>query len=1111
MADSIQDIIDQAARQYGVDPVALKAVAFLESRFDPSAKNPRSSAGGLFQQIDSNAKAYGVKNRMDPKQSALGAARFMADNTRTLRKVLGRDPNAGELYLAHQQGPGGASKILRNPNAKAVDVVGADAVRLNGGNMGMSAREFGGIWTNKAERAASRVSNGEYTAQLSLPASGDISGGGGSDTVAGGEGDDGVVTRDRAAIEATYRAFLDDEMSPQDRADYEDDVRSGRMPIPQGMSVGKPINASPAQISDVYESYTSGNMPDDQRADYEADVRAGVMGLPDTASVQFGQITPVQQAAPEERGFFEETGRQLGLTARAAGQGVAGMVGVVQDPINVLISKALGVEALPPLREQAGAAMTELGVPVPETAIERVVGMGAEAMVGAGAGIAGALGAAKSAAPGVSQVVANSMAAAPAAQVAGAAGGGLAQQGAAEAGAGPVAQTVAALTGGLVGSGVGSALTRADIPGAAPQATQIDADPPREIDVLMAKSKKRLADRSREVDRLSADDNPVRLSGNGRTALVSASPDRPSKWRLTIIGDDGVPNGHIDADTKPAAIRRALEDGYAAKQGVLAAADSVDAPRAGITQDAPPLSGPAMDRSEIGEIAFRAGRGDVAAQKRLAKLARVDPAAMAAAERLGIDMPADVFGMNTQIDEIAGMLRTQKGEAASRDWEESLSVAAARAQEVMRGETQFASISDASDEIRRSLKGSIDTLDDAASELFAKTGGILGSTDKARAPNLLELMERRAAGLDGVENLNPTERQLLEMVSKKDGVTYNLLDRKRREIGLSAFQNKGDYTSVPEMELKEMYHALRDDMMNYSDVIGGPDARANLEKAFALKSQSHDLRKKITDGFGRSENGSIASLMRQSIKSAGRGDKRKLFDALKVIPEDLRKDTLIAAIDDIATAGGGSANRGAFSFANFNSAWTDLKKQTPIMAMIRQELGPETFETMSDLASASKNIQRALNQTQAAKKTGASLTAEVFVDGLMARMMNAPAGRTMANMGAGIGVASSIGGPLGVVAAAGTQAGLSSLKLGGKKPAAAAAFLNSPAFKQMASSAWAEGVPSPSSVSRASKSPAFLRWAKSSGISDPRAWLVGALTPQQSVTIQNNQEQPDGR
>tara|TARA_R110000744_G_scaffold77790_4_gene153292 strand:- start:312 stop:1766 length:1455 start_codon:yes stop_codon:yes gene_type:complete len=484
---------------------------------------------------------------------------------------------------------------------------------------------------------------------------------------------------------------------------------------------------------------------------------------------------------------------------------------------------------------------------------------------------------------------------------------------------------------------------------------------------------------------------------------------------------------------------------------------------------------------------------------------------MAAAERLGIDMPADVFGMNPQIDEIAGMLRTQKGEAASRDWEESLSVAAARAQEVMRGETQFASISDASDEIRRSLKGSIDTLDDAASELFAKTGGISGSTDKARAPNLLALMERRAAGLGGVENLNPTERQLLEMVSKKDGLTYNLLDRKRREIGLSAFQNKGDYTSVPEAELKEMYHALRDDMMNYSDVIGGPDARANLEKAFALKSQSHDLRKKITEGFGRSENGSIASLMRQSIKSAGRGDKRKLFDALKVIPEDLRKDTLIAAIDDIATAGGDSANRGAFSFANFNSAWTDLKKQTPIMAMIRQELGPETFETMSDLASASKNIQRALSQTQAAKKTGASLTAEVFVDGLMARMMNAPAGRTMANMGAGIGVASSIGGPLGVVAAAGTQAGLSSLKLGGKKPAAAAAFLNSPAFKQMASSAWAEGVPSPSSVSRASKSPAFLRWAKSSGISDPRAWLVGALTPQQSVTIQNNQEQPDGR
>lgn len=127
----------------------LERTAQIESSGNPEAKNPNSSAGGLFQQIDSNAAQYGVKNKFDPVQSTEGAAKFAADNKRTLTKALGREPTGGELYLAHQQGPGGAVKLLSNPSAKAVDVVGADAVRLNGGNENMTAGEFANIWISK--------------------------------------------------------------------------------------------------------------------------------------------------------------------------------------------------------------------------------------------------------------------------------------------------------------------------------------------------------------------------------------------------------------------------------------------------------------------------------------------------------------------------------------------------------------------------------------------------------------------------------------------------------------------------------------------------------------------------------------------------------------------------------------------------------------------------------------------------------------------------------------------------------------------------------------------------------------------------------------------------
>lgn len=146
----VSAIIDAAARKHGVDPAALARIAWIESKGNPKAKNPASSAGGLFQFVDSTAAQYGLADRFDPVQAADAAARLARDNAGHLRKVLGRDPTAGELYLAHQQGAGGAAKLLRNPGARAVDVVGADAVRLNGGNADMTAGDFANLWISKA-------------------------------------------------------------------------------------------------------------------------------------------------------------------------------------------------------------------------------------------------------------------------------------------------------------------------------------------------------------------------------------------------------------------------------------------------------------------------------------------------------------------------------------------------------------------------------------------------------------------------------------------------------------------------------------------------------------------------------------------------------------------------------------------------------------------------------------------------------------------------------------------------------------------------------------------------------------------------------------------------
>lgn len=148
------DLFASTEQSYGLPTGFLGRVAQIESSMNPRAQNPRSSAGGLFQFIDSTARQYGLQDRFDPAQATDAAARLARDNADRLRNALGRDPTAGELYLAHQQGGGGAARLLANPSARAADIVGARAVTLNGGTPDMTAGQFAQRWIGRVDGAA---------------------------------------------------------------------------------------------------------------------------------------------------------------------------------------------------------------------------------------------------------------------------------------------------------------------------------------------------------------------------------------------------------------------------------------------------------------------------------------------------------------------------------------------------------------------------------------------------------------------------------------------------------------------------------------------------------------------------------------------------------------------------------------------------------------------------------------------------------------------------------------------------------------------------------------------------------------------------------------------
>lgn len=140
---------NQLESQHGLPMGYLSNTAQIESGGNPSAKNPNSTASGLYQFTKGTAEQYGLTDPMNPEASTDAMIRLTKDNQKELTRLLGREPTSGELYLAHQQGAHGAAKLIQNPEMKATDVVGNKAVLNNGGDANMTAQQFAAKWQDR--------------------------------------------------------------------------------------------------------------------------------------------------------------------------------------------------------------------------------------------------------------------------------------------------------------------------------------------------------------------------------------------------------------------------------------------------------------------------------------------------------------------------------------------------------------------------------------------------------------------------------------------------------------------------------------------------------------------------------------------------------------------------------------------------------------------------------------------------------------------------------------------------------------------------------------------------------------------------------------------------
>lgn len=121
--------INNAAHRNGISSALALATATTESGLNPGAVNPNSSARGLFQQLTSMRRAYGVANMFDPAQASNGGTAQLRD-ARSLALQL--EPNA----TANE----------RRRMAYAIFHMGAPAFMRDWGEMGLVGSARPGVW-----------------------------------------------------------------------------------------------------------------------------------------------------------------------------------------------------------------------------------------------------------------------------------------------------------------------------------------------------------------------------------------------------------------------------------------------------------------------------------------------------------------------------------------------------------------------------------------------------------------------------------------------------------------------------------------------------------------------------------------------------------------------------------------------------------------------------------------------------------------------------------------------------------------------------------------------------------------------------------------------------
>ena len=485
-----------------------------------------------------------------------------------------------------------------------------------------------------------------------------------------------------------------------------------------------------------------------------------------------------------------------------------------------------------------------------------------------------------------------------------------------------------------------------------------------------------------------------------------------------------------------------------------------------------------VTEEEVGNLVKKAsgsGFGSTAARDRLADLAQINVAAKDAADRLGIQLPADVFSDNPQVRAAAGLTRSVAGGEAEAAWRNTVTQAVDKADDAIKQfDATFVEGAIAPGVVSQKIK---DSLTKTRSDLNTAAGKIYNSVDEkvpkttvVDLPKLRETLDAVKAEV-GDAGMSVAERNLAKMI-EAGNVTYGRLKREKSLIGNALNKLESPYGSMAEADLKRLYAALADDQLTNVGNVGGETLRQELRAANLLYAKERALGKRIVNAFGQDIEGSVANKMRTAITGAAKGDAGEFNRLLKTVPEDLRKETIATALASVTRSARG-AEKGGFGFSEFADLYPKLRANPPVFKTIVDTLGKDSADVLRDLFEVSKRVTEARANVLTTGKANQALLQGMQAESLIGKVMESTLAKGVVTGAAATG-GPVLAGAASVITSAFTQGNKDALKSAGK-------LFADESFQSLAIEAATKGE-SAASLRKAATSPAFSKFADAVGM-----------------------------